>query len=305
MSLRTVQGRSNGFTLVELLVVIGIIALLISILLPSLQKARESANTVKCLSNMRQLGMAMTQYIQQNKGVLPPQQVAATTAYPDGTQWTFLLAQNGYIKPVDMLTDKTNRYSHDRGTGTVWMCPSMPAQIFVAGTSTTHWDGQPNISSYSGSMKDPSDPTKWVGITTSYGLLTVGTQYSSMSDRFPFVNFFHKGSDASIDAALSNPIWSRKITKIKKSTTTPMIVEGQAMNYWKKAAPLCPYPDLFAARHGRRQNNGWDGLSNVVFFDGHGETINTKLVSDLSSYAQHDFSGVSNQLTLLMVDQKK
>jgi prepilin-type processing-associated H-X9-DG protein len=57
---------------VELLVVIGIIALLISILLPSLNKARESAKLVQCASNMRQVGLAMQMYTNESKGWLPP-----------------------------------------------------------------------------------------------------------------------------------------------------------------------------------------------------------------------------------------
>src|SRR3954471_5954414 len=71
--------KNQGFTLVELLVVIGIIALLISILLPSLNRARETANRVKCGSNLKQIGQALLLYSNENRNAFP------RTYYNSGT----------------------------------------------------------------------------------------------------------------------------------------------------------------------------------------------------------------------------
>jgi prepilin-type N-terminal cleavage/methylation domain-containing protein/prepilin-type processing-associated H-X9-DG protein len=74
----------RAFTLVELLVVIGIIAVLVGILLPVLGKARQSANTVVCLSNLRQVGTALQLYIGANKGYFPGPNTTGIGLYRGG-----------------------------------------------------------------------------------------------------------------------------------------------------------------------------------------------------------------------------
>src|SRR5688572_8148086 len=68
---RRIDGAPRAFTLVELLVVIGIIAILIAILLPTVRRARQAAVTTACLSNLRQIGMGFHMYVNENNGWLP------------------------------------------------------------------------------------------------------------------------------------------------------------------------------------------------------------------------------------------
>ncbi len=114
--------KPKGFTLVELLVVIGIIALLISILLPSLNKARRYANSVKCQSNLRQLGIAQVMYANANRGFLTPVSTDWNAWTGKNTSWAERLV--GYLPQGARSTSES--LGVGRFTG-VFACPDYPS----------------------------------------------------------------------------------------------------------------------------------------------------------------------------------
>ena len=91
-----------GFTLVELLVVIGIIALLISILLPALNTARAQARTIKSMANLRSIGQGIAMYLAENKSVYPSGYLYEGMSLSGGTQ-TPASAVNGYRHVSSLL----------------------------------------------------------------------------------------------------------------------------------------------------------------------------------------------------------
>lgn len=88
----------SGFTLIELLVVVSIIALLIAILLPALGAARESAKTIQCKSNLKQLQIAVTAYEIENDGFLPqPAQDSNITSVTERAEVMWFNALDDYL----------------------------------------------------------------------------------------------------------------------------------------------------------------------------------------------------------------
>ena len=117
MKKRTIK----AFTLIELLVVIAIIAILAAILFPVFAQVREKARGITCVSNEKQMGLGMMQYVQDNDETFPPANIIATV---NGsvleTRWYDMI--NPYIKNG---TNDPN--GHQYGRDGIWHCPSFPS----------------------------------------------------------------------------------------------------------------------------------------------------------------------------------
>jgi prepilin-type N-terminal cleavage/methylation domain-containing protein/prepilin-type processing-associated H-X9-DG protein len=102
-----VPGRRPAFTLIELLVVIAIIAILAAILFPVFAKAREKARQSSCLSNCKQLGLALIQYAQDNDERLCPP-ASGTFSTPSAVSWYDMVQP--YLKSIQVFDCPSNTY---------------------------------------------------------------------------------------------------------------------------------------------------------------------------------------------------
>jgi prepilin-type N-terminal cleavage/methylation domain-containing protein len=106
----------RGFTLIELLVVIAIIAILAAMLLPALAKAKEKAKQTACLANLKQVGVGLAMYVDDNNGYFPPIKTYQDPKDPTSPSWSWHKSLGSYLPQLGAgQTAKANR---------VFICPS-------------------------------------------------------------------------------------------------------------------------------------------------------------------------------------
>ena len=275
--------KHHAFTLVELLVVIGIIALLISILLPALNRARRNAMTVQCASNMRQIAAGMLMYIQDNKGTHPPAVVFTSTEapmmYPQGIWWPNLLVQlkyvgqdgaNVYRAPGLTTADK----QFDRGS--VFRCPEGRDEDDGSG-GAGDWPTHQSNNRYA-IFNDATNAANGFGVPSWYQLNSrndSATNEWPNGDRItPFMGWQSGSRTAAGQAKTKDGKFQRKLSMIKKAADVVMMIEAADQNWWDQN-PSAQYGNLaqckrMGARHGKA--HGPDGIyayTNFAFFDGH------------------------------------
>lgn len=261
----------RAFTLVELLVVIGIIAVLIAILMPALSMARESAKTAKCLSNLRQIHFAIEMYANDHDGCLVPgdhwSAVDGFPLYPGpgGGSWAVILSLGNYL-PIpegssSTITQKTIGADANFFRETVLTCPNgQEMNMADYGFPATQEDARGAM--FTVRREDFS----LFGVATWYAVNGSPVQDLLGLPKLPFQCLPDVYPDGSLDWRIN------RLSQFKQSSSLPMVFDGVWMFYYGSAN--------INARHNNMRS------TNILFADGHAETEPTDQLPNVNWFVQ-------------------
>lgn len=258
--------KNAGFTLVELLVVIGIIALLISILLPSLNRARQAAVTLKSLSNLRQIGMALEMYRNEHRGWYPPSTGENFTPKPHWPDLIYSYIQSTEVFMSPALDDSERArmlkvFIHTLGTDQELYFGGYGYNYQYLGNGRTV--GQ-TASPYSATTKDIRVTSETVAVADTLG---------SRANAYP-------GYDSTGVYAIDPPLGSVDLGSkgSRRNSLTPG--SGTGNSYYRPGDDELGTPGEvdYRVRSTPAERNA--GRIAIVFCDGHAATMTLKELDD-------------------------
>ncbi|HEY7091382.1 MAG TPA: type II secretion system protein [Tepidisphaeraceae bacterium] len=288
---RIIRSRAGlAFTLVELLVVIGIIALLIAVLLPALNKARKAARTTACLSNIRQLVLGEIQYVQDNKGKFSPYyDFGGEPPAPFQIEWMQQVA-----KPNEM--DK------------VRLCPdaSDPNDVYMPASTPSGTDPGPNMP---GTAKNCWGP---YGRAMRYFDNKGKAQH--LAGSYTYNGFLLRSDPSGDDSVLAGGgqagdlkrLW---VPPLRRSAEIPVICDGIWPTAWPKDDEMPPANGIYAPAGGPPMGigNNWSRVCiarhgmgiNVGYLDGHAGTTQLPDLWLLNWHSKWNYQTVNNNMNTI------